>query len=480
MIDRYVDIKTLFFLTPLMLLLLFMSAFEFVQAEDIDPIVVDLGEEANGWTTGSPRAEIAPAFVYIPPDSPDGTEELILATDDREGLVGYWRKSFEVEGGRWTTFSVERKLEDVESPRRAALVIIEWLDAEGRSVRLFPESLEPNEQGPGQFVPSAWPPTPETLEGASSEMARPEFPRDQTTSAEGWTLVQDSYLVPENATQAVVELQLRWEPHAAARWRNVRWDVMDEAPKRKVRLATIHFRPGGTDEPLDNIDQFDPLLAEAAAQNADLVVLGEAITMVGHSTPIEDLAEPIPGPSTEALGRLAKQHGLYIVAGLTEREEHLVYNVAVLIGPDGELIGKYRKACLPREETAKGIMPGDEYPVFDTPLGKIGMMICWDVFFPEVARGLANNGAEVIALPIWGGHPALAQARAIENQCYIVTSTYTGGDQWMRSGVLDPTGQWLATAEEQGEVVVVEVDLNKRYYNRFLGDFRGRIPHERP
>ena len=193
-----------------------------------------------------------------------------------------------------------------------------------------------------------------------------------------------------------------------------------------------------------------------------------------------EAAEPIPGPSTEYFGTLAQEHDLYIVVGLYERSAHLVYNVAVLIGPDGKVVGKYRKVCLPREEIAKGLAPGREYPVFDTRFGKVGMLVCWDVHFPEVARGLANAGAEVLALPIWGGNPLLARARAVENQVYLVTSTYTDREDWMRSGVIDLRGDWIALADTWGQVVVADVDLDRRIYWDFLGDFRARIPRERP
>lgn len=106
-----------------------------------------------------------------------------------------------------------------------------------------------------------------------------------------------------------------------------------------------------------------------------------------------DAAEPIPGPSTDYFGQLAKQHNLYIVAGLLERDQQLVYNVAVLLAPDGSVAGKYRKVCLPRGEWLGGVQPGHEYPVFDTRFGKLGMMVCYDGFFPEVARELTNHGA---------------------------------------------------------------------------------------
>ena len=158
---------------------------------------------------------------------------------------------------------------------------------------------------------------------------------------------------------------------------------------------------------------YEPLIAEAARQKADLVVLGETLTSVGIGKKVQEIAEPIPGPSTEYFGQLAKKHNLYIVVGLIERDGHLIYNTAVLLGPDGKLVGKYRKVCLPRGEIEDGVAPGSDYPVFETRFGKVGMMICYDGFFPEVARELANRGAEVIAWPVWGCNPLLARARAV-------------------------------------------------------------------
>jgi predicted amidohydrolase len=278
-------------------------------------------------------------------------------------------------------------------------------------------------------------------------------------------------------------LHLQWAPGGKVEWSDVVFEKTSPPEPRKVRLATVHYKPKGK-SPRENCEEFAPLIAEAAEKNADLVVLGETVPSagVGQKSLSSELAEPIPGPSTRYFGDLAQKHDLHIVLSLYERDRHLVYNTAVLLGPDGKLIGKYRKVCLPHGEVERGIAPGHDYPVFDTRFGKVGMMVCYDGFFPEVARQLSNRGAEVIAWPVWGCNPRLATARAAENHVYVISSTFMQPkDGWMISAVYDQTGKPIAQAENWGEVAVAEVDLSQPYIGPWnLGDFRSMVPRHRP
>jgi len=410
-------------------------------------------QEFNGWRSFSPRHEIRPDFLINRAGGPDGQGSFVIKHDDREGLDGAWAKTFEIEGGCHYRVTAYSQLNNVSSPRYHTYVELLFHDADSDLV----------------------------LNRRTGVQSRPFYPPNVETDLKGWMKFTAIYRAPTDATHATVKLHLRWEPQGQVEWGGVTLIKTGPRPSRKVRLAACNYRPRGGKTTLDNLLQLRPYVAQAAKQSANLLVLGECITSVGTDLSHVEVAEPVPGPSTNYLGRMAKENNLYIVTTLNERVGHLIYNTAVLLGPGGKLVGKYRKICPARGEYRKGIAPGRQFPVFNTDIGKIGMMICFDVHMPEVARGLAANGADIIAMPIMGGHPALARARAIENQIYLVTSTYSVNDDWMQTGVWGLSGELLVRTTEKDSIVIAEVDLSEQYFWRAnMGEFKGRLRHERP
>ncbi len=183
-------------------------------------------------------------------------------------------------------------------------------------------------------------------------------------------------------------------------------------------------------------------MEEAAALGAQLLVLPECAIpgyMFDSGEEAMPYAEEIPGPTTEALERESARLGLHVVCGLLERDGDALRNAAVLVGPDG-LIGTYRKTHLPFLGVDRFVVPGDELRVYDTPLGRIGIEICYDLRFPEVTRTLALKGADMVAHPTNFPMAAKVQtelitvARAAENRIYLLTANRCGKERWSACG----------------------------------------------
>jgi len=392
------------------------------------------------WKFESQREAIAPVWYIDSKNTYKGTKTLALKGGGKEYADGHWYNKVNIEPGEYFQFRAYFTASKVEEPGRSILARILWQNEAGESVG-FTEY--------------------------------PATHRDKTK--EGWNEIEQLYRVPTDAKKAKIELHYRWDADGMVHFGGVSFQKTHPPEARKVRVATIQYRPRDSKSSLENLEKFSELIAKAAAQKADIVCLPEGITLAGTDLNYISASEPVPGPTTQFLGDLATRYNLYIVAGILERKGDVVYNTSVLIGRTGHLDGKYRKISLPREEIDGGVTPGDSLPVFDTDFGRIGMMICWDVSFPETARTLAQKGAEIIFLPIWGGNLTLAKARAIENQVYLVSSSYD-----MVTAIFDQEGEVMKEATKNEPVIVVDVDLNKQKLWPWLGDFKNRIPGEMP
>jgi len=239
-----------------------------------------------------------------------------------------------------------------------------------------------------------------------------------------------------------------------------------------MKVGFLQFAPRFGDKEY-NLNRALELLS---GTTAELLVLPELFTsgyFFSDKAELEQLAEEIPnGESTQALIKLANEKNIYLVAGLAEKADGVFYNSAVTVGPEG-FIGNYRKIHLFYEENLF-FTPGNlPFPVYDLGKAKIGVMICYDWFFPEAARTLALQGAEVICHPtnlVLPYCPDVMPTRCLENRVYAVTSDRVGKDAHGErslsfigmSQVVDPWGKILLRAGETEEIVgEVEIEPQK-------------------
>ena len=244
--------------------------------------------------------------------------------------------------------------------------------------------------------------------------------------------------------------------------------------KDKIKLALCQIS-SKRESKNENLLKIEKLTLKAKQQGADLAIFPE-MSLTGYvlHDQVYELAETIPGPSTEKVEELAKKTGMHIIFGmpeLSEKTQATVFNTAVLVGPKG-LIGKYRKMYLPTHsvfEEKRYFRPGYEPATFQTSLGNIGLTICYDVFFPEVFRLTRLKGAQLIACI--SASPAVRRsyfeiltcARALENTSFLAYVNLAGVEDglqfWGGSRLVSPSGDVLAKAKyDEEDFVICEVD----------------------
>lgn len=220
---------------------------------------------------------------------------------------------------------------------------------------------------------------------------------------------------------------------------------------------------------------------QARKKQANLIVFPElALTGYMCRDLVYELAEPIPGPSVQRLEATAKKENMHIVLGMLEKSSKakaVLYNTAVLISPEG-FIGKYQKMHLPTHsvfEEKRYFRGGYQTPVFDTQLGKLGLIICYDVFFPEITRLLRLKGAQLVicisASPSVrrGFFEVLTTARALENTMFLTYVNLVGIEDglqfWGGSRMIAPSGRILAQAKyDEEDLIVTQInysDMNR-------------------
>jgi len=272
----------------------------------------------------------------------------------------------------------------------------------------------------------------------------------------------------------------------------------------KLPVALVQEKNHG--DAADNLAIIEQRVAEAAASGAKLVLLQElhngAYFCQHESVDEFDLAETIPGPSTERLAALAKQHGVVLVSSLFEkRATGLYHNTAVVFDADGSTAGKYRKMHIPDDPGFYEkfyFTPGDiGFTPIDTSVGRLGVLVCWDQWYPEGARLMALAGAELLLYPTaigWDPSDDAAEktrqrdawvlshrGHAVANGLPVLSCNRVGHessplgasgiDFWGNSHVLGPQGEFIAEAGTEPTLLLAEVDMQRSEHVRRIWPF---------
>lgn len=248
-----------------------------------------------------------------------------------------------------------------------------------------------------------------------------------------------------------------------------------------------------TDNKEANVREAEAKVREAAAAGARVVALPEVFNWRGAKDEEKKNAEALSGPTAEGMARLARELGIYLLAGSILEEiprAGKCYNTSLFFGPDGTVLARYRKIHLFDVAIEGGVTAlesetreyGDEIAVAETEFGRMGLTICYDLRFPELYRALVKKGAEIIFVPAaftaFTGPPhwePLVRARAIENQVYIIAPDQVGHNPKSfathgHSVIVDPWGRIVAEAPDGPAVITADIDLT------YLAKVRAELP----
>ncbi len=230
-----------------------------------------------------------------------------------------------------------------------------------------------------------------------------------------------------------------------------------------------------------NLKKAEALIAEAVRRGANFVSLPENMNYIGTPEGKKISAETLPGPTSEFLSELAIRHKIWIHGGSYAEKipgEERVGNLSIVVDPSGNIVARYHKIHLydvdivngPSTKESAAVRPGREIVAFDSPYGRMGLSICYDMRFPELYRILALRGARLIFVPanytLFTGKDhweVVLRTRAIENQCFIVAAGQWGVkpafQSYGRSMIIDPWGTVIAQAADGEGVCMAEIDM---------------------
>lgn len=246
-----------------------------------------------------------------------------------------------------------------------------------------------------------------------------------------------------------------------------------EAEKpRNVRVAMAYIAPGYTN-PItvdSNVAAITQAVDNAGRENPDVIVLSECMYERMTDMSLKEAAQTDEGLMCTLMRKKAAEYHAYIIYNFHEYDEGEYYNTSILIGRSGETVGKYRKNQLTVAEYELGMSPGKGYPVFETDFGKIGILTCFDHYFPQTAEEIVNNGAEIVFIASAGDAAEKLSARAMDTGAYFAVCGWNTENShgWGPARVVDPSGKILAQSSRHTVPALCDIDLNKRVRRHWL------------
>jgi predicted amidohydrolase len=392
----------------------------------------------TAWAGFAARAESMPALSVSQNGSPYG---LSIYGNGVQSVYGGWRTRIQgLNGGAFYRFRTRATPADIADLRESITILLRW-------------------------------------RGSFGDEVSPDYVWDSRAQPDGSLLFDRVIQAPPGTTAVDVELILQWSPTGRVMFDALSFSPAQPPASRPVRVAAVFYRPSGTASGRESVQRAAEYAAQvAAAYHPDVMVLGEMLNVVGAPGSFDSKAESVPGPSTDVIAGIARGYAVNIAFGILERSGNLLYNTAVLMNRSGDIIGRHHKMQVPLSETSAGVTPGDSVPVFTTDVGRVGLLICHDLSFPEPTRETALKNAELLLVPFWGGKSTLVHARAAEHAMYVAVAGYD-----YASEVVDPLGRTLDVVTMNGSpaVAVADIDLTQRFREDWLGDWRDISNKER-
>jgi predicted amidohydrolase len=382
------------------------------------------GPAMGAWQPWSPMPSLAPAFSVEPSSHDGGAASLRIDGSGNRHCFGAWCQRVSVSPGAAYRLRVVLRCQGIDELLLHVTPYVVWRRGE------LPE------------------------EECAADAIR-HYRRDGDR-----IIGEDTFVAPANCDAGEVRLLLRYAPGGTVWFDEVLLASTEPPQPRRVRVGTMRYRPPHPATAEEHVRLYDEQIDRLGAARPDLILLPEFSNTISlparRGVALWESAERIPGPFCAMLAEKARAYRCYVGAGILEQEDAYVFNTAVLYDREGRLIGKQRKVHPYWPEEPMGISPGDDFAVFRTDFGVVGIMICYDSWWPESARVLALKGAELILFPNAGYEEKILPARAIDNNVFIVAATL-----YSPAAIVNPRGELLA-ASSVDNILTAEIDLNDR------------------